>query len=1041
MNRKRILLWLTILPILVLVIGLITLLASPGLQRWSIERYVSAATDKSFRIGSDYQLTLGRSVSVSAAEVSLLDGQEVLFTAERLLLEFDPWSVVTGPVVVQRLHTVAAKFEFAADPETGTPYWAGAAAGESEFDLAELSSQVVLNDIDINQLEVRYGEGWLEQPRAIVLERVRLQESEDGYADVEFNGDWAGYPVAGRGRMVFPVGLFENAAFDRGFDITIGPYLIKASAEVGDVLRGTAEIDYSIEGPEVGEFLNRIGYPVTTFGAVDLEGRVVTGGGGVRLEVGGVFGGLAITAWASATDLETWSDLAFELDASGDDLNALGRVVDFDVLPVAPFELTARVESKEGIHNARHISLQTAGAEFVVAGTWNPALPLPEADLSVEFQATDLSALLPEASKVPVLQVPAKLSGHILFDGTATPVSEIGGTIGEYEISASGILQPFTELVAGVQIRGDGATLLGQLVPNHQLNETELEAQADLRITSAGILVEKATASIGDIRLELSDQLSFAPEPVNTQVAIALSGPDLRQLGYDFAPAGKAFRIAGEFRQTDAGRSVHNLEAEVGGDTVTLDGVLTDEGIITGELHARGDDLRVWYGLTDTLAKPAPYEWWVELDYVDGATRVDKMRLNLDEAQLRIDGDINEILGSGVAVEIRGDSLEDVTELLGWTLLEDVPFKLQGRLTLHDADYSVTDLDGWFGASDIAGWLSVTTNLTGGDPFSISAELSSERLDFEELIDLEELDDEPALGPSDQVIPEFELTRLNPVPVDLIWNIEFMNFRDQDAYDVAIRFVSDGSSWQLDPLTGQLGPGTLKVSLAVEEHAEGSFVELQASGRRIQTRGADAPLINMDLQLSGSGSSLRELLAGVNGSLYSQSTEGLIYEWEDGFLFSDLAMRTLSRVVSQNDPSEKANQQCGVIALDVKEGVAEVIVAALQTDTVGIISQGRIDFATETIDLGFRTKQRRGTGLSLGAVVNPYVRASGTLTNPTWRFDKTSGAVAGGAAFFSGGLSILARAVWDRYLTSGDVCAYAIKRAGLEARFAETEGG
>lgn len=1028
-----------ILPILVLVIASITLLASPGLQRWSIERYVSAATDKSFTIGGDYQLSLGRSVSMSAAGIRLQNGQEVLFAAERLLIEVDLWSVVARPVVVERLHMVAAEFEFAADPETGTSYWEGEDEGESEFDLAELSAQVLFNDVDITKLVVRYGEGWLEEPHAIVLDRVAFQENESGYADVEFNGNWAGYPVAGKGRLAFPVGIFERSAFEKGLDVTIGPYLIKASAEVSDVLRKTAEIDYSIEGPDVGEFLDRIGFPLTSSGAVDLEGRLLIGAEGSRLEVKGIFGELAIAAWASATDLEAWSDLAFELDVSGGDLNALGRVIDIDVLPAAPFELTARVEAKDGTYHARQITLRTAGAEFAVAGSWNAALPSPEVDLSVEFQATDLSALLPEESSVPRLQIPANLTGHFLFDGTSAAVSEIGGTIGEYEISASGIFQPFPEMVVGVQVRGDGATLLGQLVPNHQLNETELKAEADLRITLAGFEVEKATASIGDIRLELSDRLALVPGRPSMQVAMAISGPDLRQLGYDFAPASTAYRIAGELRQTDDGWSVHNLEAMVGGDTVTLDGVITDDGIITGELHARGDDLRVWYGLSDTLAKAAPYEWWAELDHVDGKTRIDKLRLNLDAVQLRVAGDLSEILASGVVVEIRGDSLEDVTDLLGWTLLEDVPFKLQGRLTLHDATYSVTDLDGWFGASDIAGSLSVTTDLAGADPFSISVELYSERLDFEELIDLEELDDEPATGPADRLIPEFDLARLDLVPIDLVWKAEFINFRDQDVYDVSIRFVGDGSSWHLGPVTGQLGPGTLKVQLAVEEHADGFFVELEMSGRQFQTRGADAPLIDGELRLSGSGSNLRELLAGANGSLYSRSSEGLIYEWEDGFLFSDLAMRTLSRVVADNEPAQKANQQCSVIALELEDGVATVKVAALQTDTVGIISQGRIDFATEKVDLGFRTQQRKGTGLSLGAVINPYVRMSGTMANPTFRLDKKSGAVAGGAAFFTGGLSILGRVMWDRYLRSGDVCGAAIKRAGLEAKFTEPE--
>ena len=41
----------------------------------------------------------------------------------------------------------------------------------------------------------------------------------------------------------------------------------------------------------------------------------------------------------------------------------------------------------------------------------------------------------------------------------------------------------------------------------------------------------------------------------------------------------------------------------------------------------------------------------------------------------------------------------------------------------------------------------------------------------------------------------------------------------------------------------------------------------------------------------------------------------------------------------------------------------------------------------------------------------------------------------GGAAIFSRGLSILAKGVWDRYLSSGDVCGAALKQAGIESSF------
>lgn len=64
---------------------------------------------------------------------------------------------------------------------------------------------------------------------------------------------------------------------------------------------------------------------------------------------------------------------------------------------------------------------------------------------------------------------------------------------------------------------------------------------------------------------------------------------------------------------------------------------------------------------------------------------------------------------------------------------------------------------------------------------------------------------------------------------------------------------------------------------------------------------------------------------------------------------------------------------------------------------------------------------------------------SGTLAKPKWQLDAKSGLMSGVAALYTGGLSILARGVWDRYLANGDVCAQALRRAGLEATFASNE--
>ena len=229
-----------------------------------------------------------------------------------------------------------------------------------------------------------------------------------------------------------------------------------------------------------------------------------------------------------------------------------------------------------------------------------------------------------------------------------------------------------------------------------------------------------------------------------------------------------------------------------------------------------------------------------------------------------------------------------------------------------------------------------------------------------------------------------------------------------------------------------------EVDLTVEFHTTDLSVLLPATSR-IPTLRVPAKLTGHfcfdDRSSQASEITLRELASSANGTLDWHGSKGRLYQGEGGFLFSDLAMLVIPQVLSPCDPISQFSQQCGVVALKIKADVAEAEVAVLQTKTLGIISTGRVDLATEAIDFGFRTKQLSGLGFSVGAVLTPNVRVSGTLANPTWRPDVIAGVVTGGAAILSRGLSVLAKGVWDRYLSSGDVCDAALKQAGLESSF------
>ncbi len=102
---------------------------------------------------------------------------------------------------------------------------------------------------------------------------------------------------------------------------------------------------------------------------------------------------------------------------------------------------------------------------------------------------------------------------------------------------------------------------------------------------------------------------------------------------------------------------------------------------------------------------------------------------------------------------------------------------------------------------------------------------------------------------------------------------------------------------------------------------------------------------------------------------------------------------------------------------------------AIQTDKMNIISTGTIDLRTEKLDINFKTAPRKKISLSAGEFINPYLRVAGTLTNPHLTLDPTNTIVVGGAAVMTAGLSLLAKPIWDRIVSSSDPCGEIAKRA------------
>jgi hypothetical protein len=154
----------------------------------------------------------------------------------------------------------------------------------------------------------------------------------------------------------------------------------------------------------------------------------------------------------------------------------------------------------------------------------------------------------------------------------------------------------------------------------------------------------------------------------------------------------------------------------------------------------------------------------------------------------------------------------------------------------------------------------------------------------------------------------------------------------------------------------------------------------------------------------------------------------------------------LEEMLSAINPLRKTDPntdfECLIVPLTVTDGkVAGAPSIFVSTEKLRAVTQGSLNLKTEEIRVGVRTTPRRIVSISAAELFNPYVQVVGTLAAPKLAVDEAGVLITGGAAVATGGLTLLARGLWDRLSKAGDACKQVSEQARKElaGRFPDLE--
>jgi uncharacterized protein involved in outer membrane biogenesis len=192
--------------------------------------------------------------------------------------------------------------------------------------------------------------------------------------------------------------------------------------------------------------------------------------------------------------------------------------------------------------------------------------------------------------------------------------------------------------------------------------------------------------------------------------------------------------------------------------------------------------------------------------------------------------------------------------------------------------------------------------------------------------------------------------------------------------------------------------------------------------------------VDVDIDVRGSGGSVAEVMAGLNGKTSVVMGKGMIDNKYLGLLGKDLTSSVFRLINPGADEKDQTEINCMVVRLDITDGMARTTALVLDTAKMSVIGKGTINLKTEGLDLSIKPVPKKEVipvGLNLGELAKPF-KLGGTLANPSLKVDPKQTAIAIGKAI--GGMTLfgpvgIASALVSREAGEENPCLAAIEAA------------
>ena len=935
-------------------------------------------------------------------------------------------------------------------------------------DILDLDLQGVVNDLQL------WADGKLGPWQNFVVGRDivadldmtlgQLRLSVDGtVADlvsmqgVELNAVLAGSDIAPiLERLALPpfaTGEFElvanvqqvGAAQQIRLDGNLGDIELFASGNM-DSLRNpqTVAHDISIAGPDAQSVAELFGIdglaplPFQISGDYSRAGRVVAFHNAI-LRVGENSVSLDSEVDFSSPD----TDWDLRVSAAGPNFSVVGPLLKLRGLPAKAFTIEGRVSKNDSTWLAENVDV-AVGENRVTGNGQIETGSHGTSEINVRATGPDIAFVQDFTGIQGIPSQPYDITATIRPHPLGVRIDTGLGVFGDNRIAADGViaLRPGLDgTILAMEASGPELTNLKLLTRVPHLPAGAFAISANVEIDGERILLRDVEAAVNELRGMAAGHVVVMGDAMGEfGLDVSLSGPDVNllfetELLQDFA--GDPFQVQGEVTY-EAGRvSTNGLDVALGSLSAELRGYLV---AATKQLDvsvtARAEESNDFRKLANLRYLPdgnAFLDAKIEktettIKFTDSAFRVGEFEITahgaLDLTPLSNDSDL--------AVAASGPNLMEAGRIVGARFLPEKKFSVSGQFRGTPGGFAVQNLLAKVGDSDLHGDFSADLN----NKPRIVGSLVSTRLDVTDGL---QLPDDAAksqktggIDKPKRFFPDKELDSswLQKADIDVEIAIDKFVANTLRVEDVRIGINVQDGVLNVEPIQLREGLGSVTGVFHLAPDSESYSMRASLSVDNVHTGlrvSADQELSTLPpltgrFQLSGTGDSVRAIMASSNGTLSFGQGSGKVREVLGSALFRDVFLEVARALNPARRSREYQILECSIFEITIVDGQAKIDEFAIQTDTMMTLARGNIDLGTEKLDIAFSIKPRKGVGVSIGTVANQLLEVRGTLRAPKIVVDVGKTAATTGAAVATGGLSLLARGLWNRLSAETSIC-------------------